>query len=232
MHKKITSTTGVHASVDASIIVQVLTGVIGLWGLLWYKLDGEHRVLHSVLLMETIVQFIELAFYVVIIRWMHVSDMARVRYYDWFLTTPTMLLTTIVYMAYEMQQENKTSPPVQFSVFARDNARIIAILFTSNFAMLLCGFLAELGVIDFPSAAVVGFAFFAVTFYVIWEKYAKHSHMGTLLFKPFAIVWACYGIAFMLPVAAKNVCYNFLDIVAKNFFGLFLIFKIQSSQRL
>ena len=42
------------------------------------------------------------------------------------------------------------------------------------------------------------------------------------------MVWAAYGVVFLFPAVYKNIAFNFLDIIAKNFFGLFLFYKIRT----
>jgi hypothetical protein len=41
-------------------------------------------------------------------------------------------------------------------------------------------------------------------------------------------IWALYGVAFLLPSIPKNIGYTILDILAKNFFGIFLAYAIYS----
>ena len=48
-------------------------------------------------------------------------------------------------------------------------------------------------------------------------------------FTPFMgvfICWFMYGISAMFDPIRKNISYNMLDIVAKNFYGLFIYYKI------
>jgi len=40
------------------------------------------------------------------------------------------------------------------------------------------------------------------------------------------IVWSIYGVAAMMPTPYKNISYNILDIIAKNFYGLYIYYKI------
>ena len=40
------------------------------------------------------------------------------------------------------------------------------------------------------------------------------------------IVWSLYGIAATLKPNEKNVSYNIPDIIAKNFYGLFIYYQI------
>jgi bacteriorhodopsin len=63
-------------------------------------------------------------------------------------------------------------------------------------------------------------------FYVIYTKYAQFTSHGTSTFVYFVIVWGLYGVAALMSYKVKNVMYNILDLFAKNFFGLFLAFKV------
>ena len=46
------------------------------------------------------------------------------------------------------------------------------------------------------------------------------------LFKFLVVVWGLYGIAAMTDIKSKNIAYNLLDIVSKNFYGLFIYYYI------
>ena len=98
----------------------------------------------------------------------------------------------------------------------------------ANFAMLLLGLLGEVGYLSRPVAFWTGTAAFAVSFYTLYEKFAAKSLKATLLYAPIAAIWGAYGLAFLQTPVAKNIAYNFLDIVAKNFFGLFLAYQLWS----
>ena len=39
-------------------------------------------------------------------------------------------------------------------------------------------------------------------------------------------IWSLYGVAAVLPTIPKNLSYNVLDIISKNFYGLFIYYKI------
>ena len=91
--------------------------------------------------------------------------------------------------------------------------------------MLLFGYLHEINIIDKTNAAFFGYIFFLITFGFIYEKYAKKSTQGKKLFVVLFITWGLYGIAFLLPDIQKNNTINFLDLFAKNFFGIFLTYQ-------
>jgi bacteriorhodopsin len=216
----------VQQTTDLSIWIQVLTGIVSFQGV-FYKLKPEDAILTDVLKLETFVQFVELIFYIFVLRKMAqtVSGMATARYYDWFITTPTMLITTIMYMKYEDLRQNQDKTPLQFSKFLHENKENISKIVLSNFLMLLCGYLGEKGTLDILTATILGFAFFTHVFYIVYKEYASKSVIGKKLYNLLVFVWGMYGVAFLLPSTQKNNSYNILDLFAKNFFGLFLYFK-------
>ena len=90
----------VKKSVLFSLFVQIITGIIQLYGLV-VTLPKEHQILKSILGLETIVQYIEATFYVWLVYGIYqLKDVTSNRYYDWVLTTPAMLLATIIYFKY------------------------------------------------------------------------------------------------------------------------------------
>ena len=49
---------------------------------------------------------------------------------------------------------------------------------------------------------------------------AVKTELGYKLFLFVFIVWSIYGVAAMMPTPYKNISYNILDIIAKNFYDL------------
>lgn len=234
----------VHTSTDLSIIVQIITGIVGIDGI-FRKLPDIHHILVNILGLELFVQIIELLFYIFIIRSAPLNNMASIRYFDWVITTPIMLITTITYFTYEKYLEQFTKlnndDPLKnnlkkqlenftFLQFLKDNKSNISTIVICNFFMLLFGYLGEIGYIDILSSFLFGFVFLAMSFYVIYDEYAKYSQIGVKMFLLLTTIWSAYGIAFLFNPIYKNISYNTLDIIAKNFFGLYLYFKILTKQ--
>ena len=92
--------------------------------------------------------------------------------------------------------------------------------------MLVFGLLGELNVIDKKIGVSIGFVFFGLSFKLIYDEYAKYTEGGKQLFSFLLSVWSLYGISAMMPLVQKNAAYNILDIVAKNFYGLFIYYYI------
>ena len=92
--------------------------------------------------------------------------------------------------------------------------------------MLLFGYLGEINILPKYISIPIGFIFFYKSFNLIYTNYANKSVLGKKLFMFLLIVWSLYGVAAMFPVNPKNISYNLLDIVAKNFYGLYIYYKI------
>lgn len=210
-----------------SIFIQFVTGFFGLFGLT-YKLPPPHNLLTKSLIIEMIVQAIEFVFYIGIIVYFNLRNMATIRYYDWFITTPTMLFTTCLVYYYLYEVEQKQNKNVSLQQFVKDHRDSLILIVAANFMMLLFGYLGEKHIIDLYTAFIFGSVFLAISFYIIYRDFARYLKQQTYLFTILSVVWAVYGIVFLFPAVYKNISFNFLDIIAKNFFGLFLFYKIRT----
>jgi hypothetical protein len=219
----------VKTTTQLSVILQLLIGIISTRGV-FFNVDEKHKILTQILVIETVVQYIELAFYIYFLKNFDVSPlskMAIIRYYDWFFTTPTMLISTVLYFKYEEHiQNNKPGTLDLFTVFKQEQSTIIQIII-SNFLMLLFGYLGEKNRINKKIGIPLGFIFFAITFNIIYENYAIKSTNGKKIFNIILPIWAMYGIAAYMNDTYKNNMFNILDIFAKNFFSLFIYYKLQ-----
>jgi len=218
----------VKYSTDLSILIQLITGLIALQGV-FLNLSDKHLILREILTLEMIVQFVELFFYVYFLRIMAIRalpKMASMRYFDWVISTPIMLLTTIIFYKYEEYLEKGVNINLEFWSFVKEHRDNIITIFVCNFLMLLFGYLGEIGVIDMTSSLLIGFLFFGFTFYTIYKNYAIHSKNAMRLFSFIFVVWSIYGIAAFMSPYTKNNMFNILDIFAKNALGLYLFYRI------
>jgi hypothetical protein len=219
----------VKSTTQLSVIIQLVIGIISTRGV-FFNVDEKHKILTQILVVETVVQYIELAFYLYFLRRFDVlplSKMTIIRYYDWFFTTPTMLISTVIYFKYEQYiQENKIQT-LDFLKVLKEEQFNIKLIVISNFFMLLFGYLGEKGVIDKKISITLGFVFFANTFNIIYKNYAVKSTEGKKIFNIILPIWAMYGIGACFNETYKNNTFNILDIFAKNFFSLFIYYKLQ-----
>lgn len=214
-------------TVYASLFVQILTGAFTLSGV-FINLPKDDLILHDVIFLETIVQIIELVFYILISIFLINISMTLVtplRYIDWAITTPAMLISTIMFMEYKNRKYNKTES-ITAREFVKQNKVNMYKIIGYNFLMLLSGILGEMGYINIYVSNIIGFIFLGLTFHTIYENYVLDESTNKKLFAFMFIVWSLYGIAALLPTLQKNIIYNGLDIIAKNFYGLFIFYYI------
>ena len=204
--------------------VQIVSIIIVIYAFL-QPLPTEHAPLKQSLGLETVVQIIQIAVYTWLITHFHLASMASIRYLDWILTTPLLLTAFVIYLNYEAKETSQTA-----KTFLQENKNDLYILLLANGFMLLFGFLGELGYISKEFATIIGCLALAIVLYIIYNKYASKSRIGTTVFIPFAFIWSMYGVAYNFGEVNKNVMYNILDTLAKNVFGLFLSYKVLSIQ--
>ena len=208
-----------------SLAVQIIIGLIGIHGIL-IPLSKKDGILTDILILETIVQFIELSFYI----WLTIQlsklkyEVTFTRYFDWFISTPIMLLTTVFFMKYLTFEGTNKIISIK-SIIKKDFVSLLKIVI-ANFFMLLFGFLGERKYIKRIYGFLFGFIAFFYTFYIIYNEFVGEFFINKILFYFIFFVWGLYGVAYLFNYVNKNTCYNFLDIFSKNFYGLFIYFII------
>ena len=100
------------------------------------------------------------------------------RYIDWFITTPTMLVSTIIFMEYLRKKEANEDTLNFFGRFLKDHKENIIKIITYNFFMLVFGLLGELNIIEKKIGVSIGFVFFALSFKLIYDEYARYTEGG------------------------------------------------------
>ena len=210
-----------------SIVVQIITGIIEI-GAFFVKVPTVYLIIRQLLVLELIVQLFEGIFYVwLAYNFSKVINVTPKRYLDWAITTPTMLITLMVYLIY-LNSPNKTTVLDFFTVF-KDNLNIFIPILFLNWLMLLFGYLGETNIITPFVGVFLGFMPFLLYYYIIYAKYvSQNANANGYLFWYFFFFWSLYGIVAVFPYYIKNSLYNILDLFAKNFFGIFLSYIIFS----
>jgi hypothetical protein len=217
-----------YVTLIISIIVQVVTGVIDVTAV-FVKVPSMYSIIRQLLILELIVQIIEGSFYVwLAYNFTKVLNVTPKRYIDWVITTPTMLITLMIYLIYlNKKLENRTGEMEFFTIFKENSSVFIPVLIL-NWAMLLFGYLGEIKAIPVLLGVFLGFIPFLIYYYLIYVNYVTQNTSGYLLFWYFFFFWSLYGFVAVLPYYLKNALYNILDLFAKNFFGIFLSYIIIS----
>lgn len=134
------------------------------------------------------------------------SEITQLRYMDWMITTPMLLLALLLFY---------NPSPNYPNIY--QYLGIVAL----NAGMLLFGYLGETEQITKLTGGLVGFLFFgAMLLYLYSCCVPKGSYV---VFGLFAAIWSMYGIAYFIEdEETKQIMYNILDIFAKAIFGVAL----------
>jgi hypothetical protein len=211
-----------------SIIIQILVTLVEITAAFFTDIDPKYAIIRELVIIETTVEFIEFGFYLWFAYYFNeISNVTPKRYIDWTATTPSMLITLVVYLTYLNYKEKglDTSKLKFFNVLLENSSNLLYIL-CLNWLMLIFGFLGEQKIINIVTSTILGFIPFLIYYYIIYVNYARQSKSGLQIFWYFFSFWSLYGIAALFPYYIKNTFYNILDLFAKNFFGLFLSYII------
>lgn len=221
----------VKETLNYSLYAQFIALIVGSLGFL-FTLKPQDKILKEILGIETIVQIVEATFYI----WfsffynknLDKNDITKYRYYDWVITTPIMLLSTIMYFEYNNTRKSKEIFTLE--TFMKKYKDDILQIFLYNFAMLLMGYLQEIKKISLSISLPLGFIFFGLNFRLIYERFVKQSPENIPIFNILLVLWGLYGIASACNLVIKNSAYNILDIFSKNFYGIFICYIIYKNR--
>jgi len=213
-----------------SIVVQIITFIIGIHSI-FTKIPRAFILIKDLIFLELFVQLVEGVFYIwLAYNFSKITNITPKRYFDWVLTTPTMLITLISYLIFiNAKETNQTQDLNLYSILTTNYTTIIPILLL-NWAMLLFGYLGEIKVIPVLYSIILGFIPFIIYYYMIYHNFVQTNNNGYVFFLYFLFFWSLYGFVAALPYYAKNILYNILDLFAKNFFGLFLAYIIYTGK--
>lgn len=168
-----------------------------------------------ILWLDVASQAIEFVWYFVMVLLLR-RIVTTLRYVDWFVSTPLMLVTTAFFF-----RMRAPGGQALLSVFQED-ARMFVCL-ALNWLMLTLGLAMEARAIDRDLGLGTGGVAFLGSFAALGSFVPPGDAVSIGLFAFTFGVWALYGVAAALDDERKNVAYNGLDILAKNFYGLFLL---------
>jgi len=117
----------IYTSAYYSLLVQFIIAVFCLSGT-FFKLNTDDKILNEILVLETIVQFIEFFFYIwLVFNFSNIKiDVSLIRYLDWFITTPTMLFSLICFMVYyNKKTQNISTTSLSMREIYNNNSSII-----------------------------------------------------------------------------------------------------------
>lgn len=206
----------VYPTAVASLTVQVLSAIATSVGV-FIELSAAHEnELRIVLLLEFVSQIVEMTWYVVILCY-YKKITTWYRYVDWVVSTPVMIVSTAIFFHHRANVLECCEP------ISTMNWGFVAGSLAFNWLMLASGYALETGRISNPVGIVLGSAALVGSFTFLATFVPQNDMVAVVIFTCMYTVWAFYGVAAALPDAPKNIMYNGLDIVSKNFYGVFLL---------
>ena len=206
-----------------SLIIQILTGFFNVW-ILQFTTPKNVDIIRELIWVELGVQTVEVIFYMwLTYNFFKIDNITPARYYDWMFTTPTMLITLIVYFIF-LKYKNLGMDTTSLSMLSiiKQEYMVILLVCLLNAAMLAFGYLGEIGKLAINTSVFAGTIALILYFYIIFKNYVQGVDGTYLMFYSFFVLWSLYGLAALFPYKWKNISYNILDLFAKNFFGVFL----------
>jgi bacteriorhodopsin len=210
-------------SAQISLLIQFVTGIVDGYGLT-IEVPPEKNIFRELLQIELGVQTVEFVYYVWLVTNLSHPSITITRYFDWFITTPIMLLTLMAYLEQKSQSVQE---------FYTNNKQFIHKILGLNMLMLVLGLLGELNIISSKMSVLLGFVPFVIYFQLIREKFLdadKSTWDQKAMYWFYASTWSLYGVAALFPFREKNTFYNVLDLFAKNVLGIFLVFILWSNR--
>jgi len=216
----------IYTSLITSIVIQIITGIIQIFSI-FINVPRKFLFLKEMMLLEIFVQLIEGTFYVYwLYNFKNILNVTPKRYFDWVITTPTMLINLIFYLIFLQYNDKNISEKLNFLALYTKEFYTINTVLLLNWVMLLFGYLGEISAIPVMLGVSLGFIPFLIYYYIIYKNYALLTNDGLKIYLYFFIFWSLYGVVAILPYKIKNTCYNILDLFSKNFFGLLLTYLL------
>lgn len=136
------------------------------------------------------------------------KEMTEIRYLDWSITTPMMLIVLCSALAYNI----KKSVPIS----------VIIPILVLNYVMLYLGYLGETNVMDKLTATATSFVAFFAMYAIVFYNYIKPKYNcpNYVFYSLYLVVWTMYGIVYLFEEETKNICLNVLDVISKCLIGL------------
>jgi bacteriorhodopsin len=218
----------IYISGIVSLFIQLVVGIIDYLAI-HIDINPKDELLKDLLKVELVVQIIEFAFYIWLFFHFNTfsGNITPVRYLDWALTTPLMLITLSGFLHHD---GNTTS---RLGEFLYNNIGSILKIVILNATMLLFGLIGEVGYLTPYVSTALGFIPFVLNFKYIKDTFLSSSTdtFKYAVFYWFVFFWALYGVFAVMSYTVKNTGYNILDIFSKNFFGLFLAYILWSKSK-
>ena len=93
----------------------------------------------------------------------------------------------------------------------------------TSFGGMSFGYFGEIELISRNVSLIFGFIFFFALYGYIYYKFIYENPIfdNIILYWTFFTFWVLYGVVYNFPEKLKNVVFNYLDLFAKCFVGIF-----------
>jgi len=196
---------GLHETFHLTYVVLLTTATITIIEALRTKTPMVRHILN----LETCISIVAAYFYSVFLDKIKgpytFPELSKIRYLDWAITTPMMLLALGLALTYNNGLHLSLS-------------LILTVIFL-NYVMLVVGYLGETNRLPRLQASLIGFIPFFVMFWLIYSL-VGNSLANKVLFWLYFVVWSMYGVVYLLDEELKHMFTNLLDLIAKCLIGL------------
>lgn len=200
----------IKASFTLTYVLLITTGTITIIE----ALRTKNPIVRHIFNLETVISIIAGYFYSIFvsiieknknINW---NEINKLRYLDWSITTPVMLLVFCIALA------DHSEVKLNFLIY-------IGIVLL-NFTMLLIGYLGDTNKMDKNLAMTTSFIAFFIMFTISYINFVKpkYSLFNYILFSFFFLIWSIYGLIYKMREDYRVIIYNILDLFAKCFVGI------------
>lgn len=196
---------GLHETFHLTYVLLLTTATITIIEALRTKTPMVRHILN----LETCISIVAGYFYSVFLDKIKgpytFPELNKIRYLDWAITTPMMLLALCLALVYNVGKTLSLS--------------LILTIVTLNYLMLAVGYLGEIKYIPRLQASIIGFIPFFVMFWLIYSL-VGNSFANKVIVGAYFVVWSMYGVVYLLDEELKQISVNILDLIAKCFIGI------------
>ena len=196
---------GLHETFHLTYVLLLTTATITIIEALRTKTPMVRHILN----LETCISIVAGYFYSVFLDKIKgpytFPELNKIRYLDWAITTPMMLLALCLALVYNVGKTLSLS--------------LILTIVTLNYLMLAVGYLGEIKYIPRLQASIIGFIPFFVMFWLIYSL-VGNSFANKVIVGAYFVVWSMYGVVYLLDEELKQISINILDLIAKCFIGI------------
>ena len=196
---------GLHETFHLTYVLLLTTATITIIEALRTKTPMVRHILN----LETCISIVAGYFYSVFLEKIKgpytFPELNKIRYLDWAITTPMMLLALCLALVYNVGKTLSLS--------------LILTIVTLNYLMLAVGYLGEIKYIPRLQASIIGFIPFFVMFWLIYSL-VGNSFANKVIVGAYFVVWSMYGVVYLLDEELKQISINILDLIAKCFIGI------------